>query len=129
MMEPTGVPARMEIRMPSREQKTDRIAEQIVTLRKLLKTRMADSAGKMTAAFCVLHDRAGYAAVRALDLQNCGQAKLVELVCQKDDRLEAGFRLSRAAHKSSVIIQTIVICEIAEREDSSHNMKTFCFRS
>ena len=65
----------------------------------------------LTAAFCVLHDRAGNAAVRALDLQNFRQAELVELVCQKDDRLKAGLCLRRAARKSGIIIQIIIICK------------------
>lgn len=50
MVEPTGVPARMEIRMPSVAQQTERTAAQIVTARKFLQTRMADSAGKTTRA-------------------------------------------------------------------------------
>ena len=50
MVEPTGVPATMEIRIPSRAQNTDSKAEQIVTDRKLLKIRMADMAGKMISA-------------------------------------------------------------------------------
>ena len=36
MVDPTGVPARIEIRMPSVEQPTERMAEQIVTDKKLL---------------------------------------------------------------------------------------------
>ena len=36
--------------MPIREQKTERTAAQIVTPRKLLKIRIADSAGKITSA-------------------------------------------------------------------------------
>ena len=50
MVEPTGVPARMDARMPSSAQKTERTAAQMVTLRKLLNIRMADSAGKITSA-------------------------------------------------------------------------------
>ena len=50
MVEPTGVPARMDARIPSSAQKTERTAAQTVTLRKLLNIRMADSAGKITSA-------------------------------------------------------------------------------
>ncbi len=45
MVEPTGVPARMEIRMPAAAPVTETAAEQRVTARKLLNRRMADSAG------------------------------------------------------------------------------------
>ncbi len=48
MVEPTGVPARMETRIPSAAQLTDSTAEQTVTDRKFWKRRMADSAGKIT---------------------------------------------------------------------------------
>ena len=47
---PTGVSARMEITMPEKAQATERTAEQIVTARKLLNSRIADSAGKITSA-------------------------------------------------------------------------------
>ena len=47
---PTGVPARIEIRRPAIEQTTETTAEQMVTERKLLKTRIADRAGKITSA-------------------------------------------------------------------------------
>ena len=47
---PTGVPARMEIKSPDTEHTTETIAEQIVTERKLLKTLIAESAGKITRA-------------------------------------------------------------------------------
>ncbi len=50
MVEPTGVPARMDIRIPSSEQNTDKTAEQTVTDLKLLNTLIADSAGKITSA-------------------------------------------------------------------------------
>ncbi len=50
MVEPTGVPAIIEIRMPAKAQNTDKTAEQIVTARKLLNTRIADSAGNTTNA-------------------------------------------------------------------------------
>ena len=50
MVEPTGVPARIEIKRPVRAQITDMIAEQIVTLLKLLNTLIADRAGKITRA-------------------------------------------------------------------------------
>ena len=49
-MLPTGVPARIEIKRPVTEQMTETIAEQTVTERKLLKTRIAERAGKMTRA-------------------------------------------------------------------------------
>lgn len=47
---PTGVPARMEIKRPATEQKTETTAEQRVTERKLLNTRIAERAGKITRA-------------------------------------------------------------------------------
>ena len=50
IVEPTGVPARMETRMPEKAHTTDRIAENTVTILKLLKSRMADNAGKITRA-------------------------------------------------------------------------------
>ena len=50
MVEPTGVPAKIEVNSPISAQTTDTIAAQIVTLLKLLKTRIADSAGKITSA-------------------------------------------------------------------------------
>ena len=50
IVDPTGVPASIEIRMSSRAQLTENIAEQIVTALKLLNTRIADSAGKITRA-------------------------------------------------------------------------------
>jgi hypothetical protein len=50
IVEPTGVPAIMEIRIPVRAQHTESTAEQMVTERKLLNTRMADIAGKMMRA-------------------------------------------------------------------------------
>ena len=50
MVEPTGVPARIEISIPVTAQITDRITEKIVTDLKLLKMRMEDIAGKITRA-------------------------------------------------------------------------------
>ena len=50
MVDPVGVPARMEISRPARAQHTESTAEQTVTERKLLKTRMADMAGKIIRA-------------------------------------------------------------------------------
>ena len=47
---PTGVFARIEIKIPSAAQHTERNAEQIVTDLKLLNTRIADRAGKITSA-------------------------------------------------------------------------------
>ena len=50
MVEPTGVPASMDARMPSSAQVTESSAEQMVTLLKLWNSRIAESAGKMTSA-------------------------------------------------------------------------------
>ena len=50
IVDPTGVPDRMEMIIPISVQRTDRIAEQIVTLLKLLNTLIEDIAGKMTSA-------------------------------------------------------------------------------
>lgn len=50
IVEPTGVPTRIEISIPSNEQVTEMTAEQIITDLKFLNTRMAESAGKMTNA-------------------------------------------------------------------------------
>ena len=50
IVDPTGVPPRMETRMPASAQNTDNIAEQTVTALKLLKILMANNAGKMTKA-------------------------------------------------------------------------------
>ena len=50
MVEPTGVPARMAMRIPKAAQTVDSTAEHMVTERKLLKTLMAERAGKITRA-------------------------------------------------------------------------------
>ena len=50
MVEPTGVEATIEISIPASAQITDTIAEQIVTDLNVLKTLIADSAGKITSA-------------------------------------------------------------------------------
>ena len=50
MVLPTGVPAKIEMRRPDIEQITEMRAEQIVTERKLLKTLIAERAGKITRA-------------------------------------------------------------------------------
>lgn len=50
MVDPTGVPARMEVRIPAAAQNTERTAAQKVTARKLLNNLMADMAGKITRA-------------------------------------------------------------------------------
>ena len=47
---PTGVPASIDMRSPVTEHTTDTTAEQIVTERKLLNTRIAERAGKITRA-------------------------------------------------------------------------------
>ena len=50
IVEPTGVPATIDIASPKNAQPTDSSTEQIVTALKLLKTRIADRAGKMMSA-------------------------------------------------------------------------------
>lgn len=50
IVEPTGVPASIDISIPARAQIIDDIAEKIVTLLKLLKILIADNAGKITKA-------------------------------------------------------------------------------
>ena len=50
IVDPTGVPAIMDIIIPLKAQITEIIAEQMVTLLKELKRRMADSAGKIIRA-------------------------------------------------------------------------------
>ena len=50
IVDPTGVPARIDTMIPISAQQTERTAEQIVTDRKLRKSRIADSAGKITNA-------------------------------------------------------------------------------
>ena len=47
MVAPVGVSARMERHKPRTAQKTERIAEQTTTALKFLKSRIAESAGKM----------------------------------------------------------------------------------
>ena len=47
IVEPTGVSVRIDMIIPNIAQKTDSIAEQIVTLKNVLKIRIADKAGKM----------------------------------------------------------------------------------
>ena len=50
MVEPTGVSASIEIMMPKKAQSSDITTEQIITLRKLLNTLIAESAGKIMRA-------------------------------------------------------------------------------
>ena len=50
MVEPTGVPARIETMMPRNAHITEMMAEDIVTFKKLLKIFMEESAGKITRA-------------------------------------------------------------------------------
>ena len=50
IVEPTGVPSRIEIIIPNAAQNTEKHAEQIITLLKLLNTRIADNAGNITSA-------------------------------------------------------------------------------
>ena len=50
IVEPTGVPAKIEIKIPRMEQTTDKTAAHIVTDLKVLKMRIADIAGNMTNA-------------------------------------------------------------------------------
>ena len=50
IVEPTGVLAIIDISIPRAAQITETITEHIVTALKLLKTRMADSAGNITSA-------------------------------------------------------------------------------
>lgn len=50
MVEPTGVETSIEMKIPKVAQITDIIAEPMITPRKLLKTPIADSAGKITKA-------------------------------------------------------------------------------
>ena len=50
MVAPTGVEARMEMKIPRVAHTTEMTAEQMITLLKLRNTRMADNAGKMISA-------------------------------------------------------------------------------
>lgn len=50
IVDPTGVPARIETKRPIVAHITDVKAEQIITALKLLNTRIADNAGKITKA-------------------------------------------------------------------------------
>lgn len=50
IVEPTGVPAQIDIIIPEKAQTTDTITEQIVTERKVLNTLIDESAGKITNA-------------------------------------------------------------------------------
>lgn len=50
MVEPTGVPARIDMMMPQNAQITERVAEKMVTALKLPNSRIAESAGKITSA-------------------------------------------------------------------------------
>lgn len=47
IVEPTGVPARIEIKIPNAEQNIETIAEQTVTERKLLNICIDDKAGNI----------------------------------------------------------------------------------
>ena len=50
IVDPTGVPAKRETRIPINAQITDEIAEKIVTILKFLKIYIADIAGKIISA-------------------------------------------------------------------------------
>ncbi len=50
IVEPTGVPYTMDIKIPRTAHTTDILAEQITTDLKFLNTRIADNAGKITSA-------------------------------------------------------------------------------
>lgn len=50
IVDPTGVPANMEMMIPEKAQRTAKTAEQTVTPRKLLQSLMADNAGNTTKA-------------------------------------------------------------------------------
>ena len=50
IVDPTGVPARIEITIPKPAHITENTAEKIVTVLKLLNSLMADKAGKITSA-------------------------------------------------------------------------------
>ena len=50
IVEPTGVPAKIETMIPNAAQMTESTEEDIITLRKLLKRRIEESAGKMMSA-------------------------------------------------------------------------------
>ena len=50
IVEPTGVPATIEISIPRRAHETDKTAEQVTTPRKLRNNRIDEIAGKMTRA-------------------------------------------------------------------------------
>ena len=50
IVEPTGVPARMEMMIPKNAQKTEIMHENIVTCLKLLNILIAESAGNITRA-------------------------------------------------------------------------------
>ena len=95
MVAPTGVPARMDVRMPAATQNTERTAEQRVTARKLLNCRMADMAGKITKAeiskdptrfMAITITTAGTTAriiLYTLDLVPVAEAKLSSKVTEK----------------------------------------------
>lgn len=50
IVEPTGVPAKIDTRIPTVAQTTDRQTEHTVTLKKVRNIRIADSAGNITSA-------------------------------------------------------------------------------
>lgn len=50
IVEPTGVDARIDTRIPAAAQMTDITAEHRITARKLLNSRMAERAGKIISA-------------------------------------------------------------------------------
>ena len=50
IVEPTGVPASMDMMIPERAHVTDRTADKMVTFMKLLKSLIAESAGKIIRA-------------------------------------------------------------------------------
>ena len=61
-----------------------------------------------------LRDRAGNAPVAPVDDQNAGQLQLVDLFRQEEDGLEAGFGLRGAPDERCVILQTVILRQIAE---------------
>ena len=60
IVEPTGVLAKIEITIPTREQKTDKTTEHTVTDLKLLNRHIADSDGKTISAEIKREERSDY---------------------------------------------------------------------
>ena len=65
---------------------------------------------------CALYDRLRQSFIGTIDHQYTGKLQLIHLFRKEHDGLKAGFGLRGTAGKSGVIVQAVVIRQIAEGE-------------